>query len=228
MLHLMESARLPRTHRPAWMAASGVVHAALISAATLAGTRETVHNAIQPTPDRIIYTAPSPAPKTASPAPQHHGSAAVPAIVPLRVPSIAVPTFRQAIDVAIPPAASPGLFTAPVAIGAGTQPTTLVARGAVFHAHDVDRAAMPHAGNSQPEYPALLRTAGVGGEVLVRFVVDTTGRVEPASIAIVDATHSLFADAVRRWLRRTRYAPAEAAGIRVRQLVEQRIDFTLR
>jgi hypothetical protein len=62
----------------------------------------------------------------------------------------------------------------------------------------------------------------------VRFVVDSTGSVEPGSVAIITSTHSLFGEAVRRWLLRTRYVPADVAGHAVRQLVEQRVYFTLR
>ena len=73
----------------------------------------------------------------------------------------------------------------------------------------------------------MLRSASIEGEVLVRFVVDNQGRVEAASIRILETTHSAFADAVRRWLLRSRYAPAEVAGRPVRQLVEQRVSFAL-
>jgi hypothetical protein len=68
----------------------------------------------------------------------------------------------------------------------------------------------------------------VEGDVVARFVVDTLGRVEPGSIAILAATHALFAAEVRAWLSRTRYRPAEYEGRVVRQLVEQRIGFALR
>jgi len=53
-------------------------------------------------------------------------------------------------------------------------------------------------------------------------------RVEPASVEILRALHDLFAEAVRRWLTRTRYSPAQASGVEVRQLVEQRVEFDLR
>jgi protein TonB len=64
--------------------------------------------------------------------------------------------------------------------------------------------------------------------VVARFIVDTLGHVDPGSISILASTHALFADEVRRWLARTRYAPAMHAGGNVRQLVEQRFEFALR
>ena len=38
---------------------------------------------------------------------------------------------------------------------------------------------------SKPRYPEMLRQAGIGGRVLVRFAVDTLGRVDPASVTVV-------------------------------------------
>jgi TonB family protein len=97
----------------------------------------------------------------------------------------------------------------------------------VYAAGFVDRAVAPLGHNVRPEYPVALRAAGVEGEVQVRFVVNSAGFVEPATIEILRATHAQFAAVVRRWLPITRYVPAEARGRRVRQLVEQRVGFTL-
>jgi protein TonB len=85
----------------------------------------------------------------------------------------------------------------------------------------------PRPGNPAPAYPASLRSAQVEGSVLARFIVDTTGRVEAASINFPEATHALFADAVRQSLLRSRYLPAVLGEHAVRQLVEQRFAFTL-
>jgi hypothetical protein len=64
--------------------------------------------------------------------------------------------------------------------------------------------------------------------VSARFVVDTLGRVEPASIEITETTHTLFADAVRVALLRQRFLPAAAGGHLVRQLVVQPFEFRIR
>jgi TonB family protein len=98
----------------------------------------------------------------------------------------------------------------------------------IYTGDAVERMVAPRHDNPRPDYPSQLRAAMVEGDVVVRFVVDTLGRVEPSSIVIVRATHPLFGDAVRRWLSRTRYAPAEVSGRRVRQLVQQPVGFTLR
>jgi TonB family protein len=107
-------------------------------------------------------------------------------------------------------------------------PTVPASPGGVQTAAAVDQLAAPLPGNGAPQYPGPLRTAAVEGSVVVTFVVDTTGRAEPTSITIISATHALFADAVRQWLARTRYVPAEIHGRRVRQLVQQEVGFNLK
>lgn len=109
----------------------------------------------------------------------------------------------------------------------GSAPFQTPASG-IYPGNAVDRAVVPRSDNGSPIYPALLRSAGIEGDVLVRFVVDSAGRVEPNSITLLDASHVAFGDAVSRWLQRARYLPAEVAGRPVRQLVEQRFGFTLR
>jgi TonB family protein len=94
-------------------------------------------------------------------------------------------------------------------------------------AFEVDTPVAALAGQPQPRYPELLRTTAVEGRVTVRFVVDTTGRVERGSIEVVESTHALFAEAVRAVLLRQRFLPAEAGGRRVRQLVLQPFEFRL-
>ena len=106
-------------------------------------------------------------------------------------------------------------------------PRTPIVDDRVYQEGAVERLVVPRADNPPPEYPSALRSAMVEGSVLVQFVVDTTGRVEHTSIAIVKATHDQFAFAVRRWLARTRYTPAQIKGKPVRQLVQQEVAFTL-
>jgi protein TonB len=97
----------------------------------------------------------------------------------------------------------------------------------VYPVAAVEKAAAPRPGNPAPEYPAALRASQLAGSVVARFIIDTTGRAEPASIAFPEATHPLFAEAVRQALLRSRYLPAMIGGRPVRQLVEQRFAFTL-
>ena len=75
---------------------------------------------------------------------------------------------------------------------------------------------------------AKLASANIEGSVVVRFVVDTLGRVEPQSILIVRSTHAQFERAVRDAIPGMRFIPAEVRGGRVRQLVEQAFGFELK
>jgi protein TonB len=91
---------------------------------------------------------------------------------------------------------------------------------------EVDRAVEPIE-FPPPTYPPALRAAEIGGEVVARYVVDTTGRVEPESVEILRSTHAGFNDAVRAGLRRARFRPALSGRHRVRQLVEQGFRFVV-
>jgi protein TonB len=76
-----------------------------------------------------------------------------------------------------------------------------------------------------PRYPDILRQAGVEGEVLAQFVVDTTGRAEMSSFRVLKASHDLFGTAVKNALPGMRFIPAEVGGRKVRQLVQQPFSF---
>jgi protein TonB len=71
----------------------------------------------------------------------------------------------------------------------------------------------------------MLRQAGVEGEVLAQFVVDTSGRAEAGSLKILKSSHDLFAQAVKNALPQMRFIPAEVGGRRVKQLVQQPFSF---
>jgi hypothetical protein len=60
---------------------------------------------------------------------------------------------------------------------------------------------------------------------VVRFVVDTLGRVEPPSLDIVQSSHPLFLASVRTALDHLRFLPARFSGRRVRVRMEQRFEF---
>ncbi|MGH7711850.1 MAG: TonB family protein [Gemmatimonadaceae bacterium] len=98
-------------------------------------------------------------------------------------------------------------------------------RADVLTALAVDHPVEVVAGQRPPRYPSALERAGVAGDVVAQFVVDTTGRVERGSIAIRHASHADFARAVQERLLALRFVPARAQGRVVRQLVEQRFTF---
>ena len=71
----------------------------------------------------------------------------------------------------------------------------------------------------------IARQAGSGGYVIFEFVIDTTGRVFPPSIAVVESTYSVLEGPVRDVIRKSLYRPGRVRGIAVRVLVRQQFDF---
>jgi len=78
-----------------------------------------------------------------------------------------------------------------------------------------------------PHYPPALLKAGVQGVVYARFVVDTSGHVDTASITTLDRPHPEFVAAVRTALVKMTYRPAILQGHAVSQLVEQPFVFRI-
>jgi periplasmic protein TonB len=81
--------------------------------------------------------------------------------------------------------------------------------------------------SGKPRYPESLRQAAIDGRVLVRFTVDTTGRVDMTSVMVLASTHDLFTRAVRDALPSFLFKPAELGGQRVRALAEMPFEFQI-
>jgi protein TonB len=91
----------------------------------------------------------------------------------------------------------------------------------------VEKPVVPAPGSTQPRYPDMLRQAGVEGEVLAQFVVDTTGKAEPGSLKILKSSHDLFIQSVKNALPQMKFIPAEVGGRKVKQLVQQPFSFSI-
>ncbi|HKN67353.1 MAG TPA: energy transducer TonB [Gemmatimonadaceae bacterium] len=91
----------------------------------------------------------------------------------------------------------------------------------------VERVAWPHRDNPRPRYPSDLQRAGIEGSLVVQFVVDSTGRVDEKTLTFPSDAQPGFLRAVHDALLRSRFFPAELAGIRVRQLVQQQFTFVI-
>ena len=68
-------------------------------------------------------------------------------------------------------------------------------------------------------YPADLKSRGVGGLVELQFVVDEKGKVEAASVEIVDATQTTLAEAAKKVVARLDFTPGKMNGAGVRTKV---------
>ena len=79
-----------------------------------------------------------------------------------------------------------------------------------------------------PRYPPALQLAGLEGRVVMEFIIDTTGHLEPGSTKVLASTHRGFEAAARETLERSLFRPARLAGRAVRQRTLQAIAFRLR
>jgi protein TonB len=95
----------------------------------------------------------------------------------------------------------------------------------IYDANQVEKPASLIAGPNTPRYPEMLKAAGIEGEVVVSFVVDTTGRIDLSRLSVIRSTQTLFEAAVRAALPRMRFLPAEVSGHKVRQQVQLPFTF---
>jgi protein TonB len=79
----------------------------------------------------------------------------------------------------------------------------------------------------QLEYPELLRQAGISGKVTVQAIVDTTGRVEPASLRILQSSNPGFEQSARSYVLKALWRPARVHGRAVRVLISLPIVFNI-
>lgn len=213
---------------------STLLHAALIGG-SIAATGKTVDSLYEPViaQEDVVYVEPE-----KKPTPERPPEPPRPQEIPTDVPP--VPTMEvKPVNLLVVPEGLPPVETrigtmlvdsfkvaprdtTPTSVGpetSGTEPFTEAM---------VEKAVQARAGNPAPKYPSFLASAGVEGVVYARFVVDTSGRVEPESIDFIKSDHTLFEREVRQVLLRSRFVPAEFGKQRVRQLVEQAFAFALK
>jgi len=91
----------------------------------------------------------------------------------------------------------------------------------------VEKPVVAAPGSAGPAYPDMLRSAGIEGQVLAQFVVDTMGRADMGTFKALKSDNDLFTTAVKNALARMRFLPAEVGGRKVKQLVQQPFQFSL-
>ena len=67
----------------------------------------------------------------------------------------------------------------------------------------------------RPEHPDALRRAGVEGRVVLRALVNTSGRVDSSSILVMQATHMEFVGPARQALKAALFRPGWFGGQRL-------------
>jgi TonB family protein len=108
---------------------------------------------------------------------------------------------------------------------ASAQAAAAVAGKYAYTIMNVDKPAALPRDVQAPAYPAALRQAGAEGEVMMQFVVDEQGRVEPKSEQTLKSTDPQLTAAVTTWLRDVQFTPAQAAGKPVAQMVQMPFEF---
>jgi protein TonB len=222
---LLESKALPDRFAGGAVA-SVAAHTALIGLAIYATAQARVP---MPPPAQVIrpvYFAPARAPSSSQSAPGsrsssfNHRLVFVSPTVSISLPSVDIPlTTVGAADFRRDAVGGAALF--------GDGSTIPGPNNATFRAEQVEKQVSLVPGSASPRYPEALRMAGVEGRVVAQFVVDDGGRVEEGTIRLVRSDNPLFDEAVRSALGRMRFAPAEIAGRKVRQLVEMPFVFAL-
>ncbi|MEW5930338.1 MAG: energy transducer TonB [Gemmatimonadota bacterium] len=76
-------------------------------------------------------------------------------------------------------------------------------------------------------YPAMLRDAGISGQTMLKFVIDTNGQVENGSVQVLNTSHDGFASASVQAADKFRFRPAKIGGRPVRVSITMPITWTL-
>lgn len=93
---------------------------------------------------------------------------------------------------------------------------------------DVDSAAVRDPSSAAPAYPAVMMLKSIEGHATMRFVIDSTGLIDLTTVALLDASHAEFVQAVRDAMPRMRFHPAKMGLQAVRQLAEQLFKFEIK
>jgi len=96
-----------------------------------------------------------------------------------------------------------------------------------FREFQVEREVQPVANNVAPRYPDSLRAANVEGEVVVQFVVDTSGRADMSTFKALKSSHPMFTSTVQAALPTMKFHPAEVGSRKVKQLLQMPFQFRL-
>ena len=201
--------------------ASFTIHTAIIVGIVYA----TLHAA--PRDDRVkvdttvVLLAPQERQKPAEPAPvqlvdalKGFQTVAVPAQIPTNIPPI---DLQQRFD--------PKDYSGSGVEGGRANGTVVSGSEVYAEALVEERPALLSA--PPPVYPPLLRQAGIQGRVILRAVIDTTGRVEPASIRVIKSPNPAFDQPTKDWVLKALFRPARLHGRGVRVFINLPVDYSL-
>ena len=141
------------------------------------------------------------------------------------VPSISPPAPKVELpQLSVPGPVTPATSAAAPSADSGTSPGTRDLSSSLFRPSEVDELPQLLT-DLRPEYPDVLRRAGVSGAVEVEYVVGKDGRVDSRSLQVLTTDHDRFTASVVQALRGARFRAARRAGQAVAVLVRQTIRF---
>jgi periplasmic protein TonB len=225
--------------RPSWLTTSVVTHALVIAVAVVA-TQQALEAPKPPLESTILLYVPKP---PAPPPPEVKPAAPPPRMVIAEPPPKGFQTVAALQDIpkVIPPVdltqrpLDPRDFTGRGVEG-GIAAGVIGGTGKVETDGELDRIYEATTSDLRfeqailvseptPQYPKPLEAARIEGRVALEFVIDTTGRVEPSSIKILESTHAAFEAAARTAVSGAVFRPARMTSHPVRQLTRQSIRF---
>jgi protein TonB len=109
----------------------------------------------------------------------------------------------------------------------GTGPVPTI-EGEVFLAAEVDETPQIQPGsNCLGKFPPVMESAGIPGKVVLQFVVNADGKVDPAGIKVVSSTHKAFEAPAKQGITSATctFSPGKSRGQPVRVLVQQSVSF---
>lgn len=220
---LMGSRQRPRV-RPGQGFLVAVLHGAMV-VGVVRGVAVPAPNAPTPRIDTTVFVVEPPAFPPSVPVPGEERMVSTAPFETLPVP-IEVPTDLPPLTIG--PALDPERLRRALAsetAGSPAGPPGPAERTAGAGEVDVPAAAIHQ---PSPRYPPALRLAGIEGRVLVEFIIDTTGHLEPGSSKVLESSHRGFEGAALETLERSLFRPARLAGRSVRQRTLQAIAFRIR
>jgi protein TonB len=233
MFGVLIESRARRQRRTGGAVLSAASHLAIVGAVTAFSVRGPARPAPpeKPIVVRVVYPNDPPRPRIPTPS-RSTGSTstiAAPAIRVIEVP-VVTPVGLPSIQPAITAPSDTVIFGPPGGKSPriGGDPAGEPQGDGSSGEWRGNELAMRIVEQSKPRYPEMLRQAGVDGSVLIRFTVDTLGRVDAKSVIVLQATHELFANSARAALAGFRFRPAEVNGRRVPALAEMPFEFKVK
>lgn len=230
MLGVLLESRARRQRRAGGAVLSVATHLAIVAVITMTTVRIAPARPNHERPTTVFFEAPKTAPPPVARVIEDRRSSGpvfsvpirptieVPRTIPSSLPSIDFKDATTSNDVFIGGGASGGA-SRPRGILDGERRDSAEWRGTELLMRIVTTA--------KPRYPERLRETGIEGTVIVRFIVDTTGRVDRRSAQIISSTHDLFSRAVLDALDGFRFRPAEVGARHVAALAEMPFEFRI-